>query len=189
MYTYAYPAYQESVEKPRFSGFGATEGARETIQTWKNRVTYVKADIATAKRAVAAVPSAMQALPLFETALMHANEAAAIIAVEQEVGQWSRFREEKIDAKLAEARESYDAARGMAMSLGAYNVPKMSTWTMSAPAGTKSAGTVTPPAGPGDAPAREVPPNVIIMGMDPQILIYGGLALAGLVLVTSLLRR
>lgn len=189
MYAYAYPAYQESVEKPRFSGFGATEGARETIQTWKNRVTYVKADIAAAKRAVMAVPTAMQALPLFETALVHANEAAAIIALEEQVGEWTRFREERVDAKLAEARESYDAGRGMAATLGAYNVPRLSTWTMSAPSGTKSTGTMTPPTGPGDQPAREVPPNVIIMGMDPQILIYGGLALAGLVVVTSFLRR
>lgn len=192
MYTYAFPAYSaESTEKPRFAGgFGAIEPTRESLTTWRNRATYAKTDIAAAKRAIQAVPSALQALPLLDAALVRATEAATILSsVSEAAGTWTRAREVIVDEKLADARASYDSARGLAMSLGAYHVPKMSTWTMSAPPGTKSMGTVAPPAGPGDAPAREVPPNVIMMGMDPTLLLYGGLALGGLIVLTSFLRR
>ena len=200
MYTYTFPAYAtEGVEKPRFSGFGSqptmppipsqpTMPPTAPIQTWKNRVTYTKTDIKAARNKILAVPSAQQALGLLDVAKVRADEAAAIIAAEEQIGEWTRFRETAVDRALARARESYDAARGMAMSLGAVGVPPMSTWTMSSAPGTESAGVLAPAAA-GEAPPREVPPNIIMMGLDPTYLLYGGLALGALIVLTSVLRR
>jgi hypothetical protein len=56
------------------------------------------------------------------------NDARAILKVEEDLGEWTRFREERISTKFAEARGLYSTAIGIAASLGA-PIAKMSSWS------------------------------------------------------------
>ncbi len=109
------------------AGFGAADGGWEPMANWKGRVAYVTSDI---QKAIARVAStaAAPAQGYFIQAQYKVNDAAAILKVEVDAGEWTRFREERISAKFAEARGLYNTAVGIAASLGV-GIAKMSSWS------------------------------------------------------------
>lgn len=176
--------------------FGELAPPKEPLQYWKNRTIYLTTDIGKARKiAVGQLPDLA---PILDQAQVKVNEAKSLIKLEESIPQWTRFREERIDAALLEARELYNSVRQMA-SLRNVGLPSMTTWTQS-PSLSKGASAVpgvttdpdsplTPsPGGPTDEktgvdPGSGAAPSAGLGGATPLVL--GGALLLGLWLLGS----
>ncbi len=157
--------HQSTLVPSAYQGFGADEAPREPLQHWKNRTIYLTQDIV--KATTIAQGQAVQLVPILLQAQVKVDEAKNLIALEEQVGQWTRFREERIDAALLEARLTYNSALQQAALLG-IGFPSMTTWTQSPSEskGTRPPSAVPPvedPAGTSDADPK---PNGAPPGAD-----------------------
>lgn len=176
--------------------FGESMPPKEPLQYWKNRTIYLTTDITQARKVAAAMLPDL--VPILDQAQVKVNEAKALIKLEESIPQWTRFREERIDAALFEARELYNSVRQMA-SLRGQQLEAMTTWTQS-PSLSKGASavpgvttdpdspTVPSPGGPTDEttgidPGSGATPPAALGGATPWVL--GGGLLLGLWLLGS----
>ncbi len=120
--------HQSALLPNLYSGFGDVEAGVEPLQHWKNRTVYLTQDIV--KATTIARGMAPDLVPQLVQAQVKVDEAKALIAAEETAGQWTRFRETRIDAALLGARERYDAA-AMQARLRGIGFPSLSTWTQS----------------------------------------------------------